>query len=550
MIKKQKYRIKILKEIGPHINGGKRYLGLKACCCIVTLFLTMILPMLYGFFVEKVILGGKIKLLAGIVAGYVLVQLISTGLAFLNNFCTYTLNNKFTISARLKLLDNSFARSFSKYENINTGNEKMVFDDAVFKLCDFWGTQSIDYAINLLQTIVILTVLVFMEWHLALVMIVAIPFTIWLNHINGNLAKKNNQESWKNDRDWGAWIFSTIRAWREVRAMGLEEQREADFQEYSNRYSGLFRVYTRFWVTRRFTIPKLKEEFLMQFILYFVGGILIYKGNMTIGVLLAFSQYYKMMAESFQNVINADTDLQINSVQYDKAIDALAEEIESEDDKLCDVLNYDICIQNVSYRYPEGNTDVLKDFSLEIKQGERLGIVGESGKGKTTLLNLMVGVLTPSNGVVKIGGVNLQDLNKKNVYKKIGFVLQENVLFNTTIKENLLYGKEDATEEEIREACRKACISEYIESLPEKYDTNVGEKGIKLSGGQRQRLVLARLFLRDVDVFIFDEATSALDQHAENLIQNVICNIGEEKSIIVVAHRESSLKVCDRLVYL
>lgn len=550
MIKKQKYRIKILKEIEPHINGGKRYLGLKACCCIVTLFLTMILPMLYGFFVEKVILGGKIKLLAGIVAGYVLVQLISTGLAFLNNFCTYTLNNKFTISARLKLLDNSFARFFSKYENINTGNEKMVFDDAVFKLCDFWGAQSIDYAINLLQTIVILAVLLFMEWHLALVMIVAIPFTIWLNHINGNLAKKNNQESWENDRDWGAWIFSTIRAWREVRAMGLEEQREADFQEYSNRYSRLFRVYTRFWVTRRFTIPKLKEEFLMQFILYFVGGILIYKGNMTIGVLLAFSQYYKMMVESFQNVINADTDLQINSVQYDKAIDALAEEVESEDDKLRDVLNYDICIQNVSYRYPEGNTDVLKDFSLEIKQGERLGIVGESGKGKTTLLNLMVGVLTPSNGVVKIGGVNLQDLNKKNVYKKIGFVLQENVLFNTTIKENLLYGKEDATEEEIREACRKACISEYIESLPEKYDTNVGEKGIKLSGGQRQRLVLARLFLRDVDVFIFDEATSALDQHAENLIQNVICNIGEEKSIIVVAHRESSLKVCDRLVYL
>lgn len=550
MIKKQKYRIKILKEIEPHINGGKRYFGLKACCCIVTLFLAMILPSLYGFFVEKVILGRKIKLLVGIVVGYVLVQLISTGLAFLNNFCTYTLNNKFSISARLKLLDNSFARSFSKYENINTGNEKMVFDDAIFKLCDFFGVQSIDYVTNLLQTIVILIILLFMEWRLALVMIVAIPFTIWLNHINGNLAKKNNQESWENDRDWGAWIFSTIRAWREVRAMGLEEQSETDFQKYSNRYSKLFRVYTRFWVTRRFTIPKLKEEFLMQFILYFVGGILIYKGNLTIGVLLAFAQYYKMMVGSFQNMINTDTDLQINSVQYDKAIDALAEEVENEGDKVCDIPNYDICIQNVSYRYPEGNTDIVKDFSLEIKQGERVGIVGESGKGKTTLLNLMVGVLTPSSGVVKIGGVNLQDLNKKNVYKKIGFVLQENVLFNTTIRENLLYGKEDATEEEIREACRKACISEYIESLPEQYNTNIGEKGIKLSGGQRQRLVLARLFLRDVDVFIFDEATSALDQHAENLIQNVICNIGEDKSIIVVAHRESSLKVCNRLVYL
>ena len=288
----------------------------------------------------------------------------------------------------------------------------------------------------------------------------------------------------------------------------------------------------------------------MQFVVYFLGGVLIYYGHITIGTLLVFSQYYAMLTEAVQTVVSTDTDLQINSVQYDKALAACEEEIIIDKTKIKEIPNCNLEFQQVTFRYPESNTDILKAFSMQIQQGERVGIVGESGKGKTTLLNLIVGLLQPTAGKILFGDKELSELDLRSVHKKVGFVLQENALFNTPIRENLLYGNENATVAEMREACEKACIRSYIEDLPEKYDTIVGEKGIKLSGGQKQRLILARLFLRDVDMFIFDEATSALDQHSENLIQNAIRSIGDDKTIIVVAHRESSLELCDRLIYL
>ncbi len=149
---------------------------------------------------------------------------------------------------------------------------------------------------------------------------------------------------------------------------------------------------------------------------------------------------------------------------------------------------------------------------------------------------------------MEFSGVDLQEIKLSEMHRRIGFVMQENHLFNTTIRDNMLYGKSDATDDEIVEACKKAYIFDFIESMPDGLDTVIGEKGIKLSGGQKQRLVLARLFLRNVDILIFDEATSALDGYSESIIQDAINNIAEDKTIIVVAHRESSTRLCERKI--
>ena len=550
MIRKLRYRLMVLKKVSFYAEGVKKLFFLKLVCGLVMLASSFVLPILYGQFVENVILGRNLSILVHIVAGYIVIQFVNSIISFVNNYCTYSMNNTATVAIRLKIIDNKLKQDFDRYDNINPGNEKMVVDDAVFKLCDFSGVQSTDYLISLVKMVILLTALYILEWRLALLLVLAIPVTFLLNHMNGIKAKKNNSETWENDRAWGNWIYTSMWGWREIRAMNQEKRFERKFTQFSKKCSNLFRNYTQFWVTRVHTIPKIKDEFLLQFALYFLGGVLIYHGNITIGTLLVFAQYYAMLAETIQTVVNTDTDLQINSVQYDKAIAAFEEEVEVDDTKTKEIPNCNLKFDHVTFRYLEGNTDVLKDFSMEIKQGERVGIVGESGKGKTTLLNLIVGMLNPTEGRIMFGGKDLFQLDLRSVHKKVGFVLQENMLFNTTIRENLLYGNENATEEEIRDACKKACISDYIESLPEKYDTVVGEKGIKLSGGQKQRIVLARLFLRDVDMFIFDEATSALDQRAENLIQNAICSIGKDKTIVVVAHRESSLKLCERLIYL
>lgn len=550
MIQKLIYRIKILRKVSLYADGVKKFFLIKLICCFVLLITSLVLPIFYSKFIEDVILGARLSGFVYIVTGYIVIQLVNSLISFINNFCTYSMNNTVTVAIRLKILDNKLKQDFSEYDNINPGNEKMILDDAVFKLCDFSGVQSTDYFISFGKMIFLGAALFVMEWRLALVLIVTIPISFVLNHINGTKAKKNNRETWENDKAWGNWIFTSMWAWREIRVLNQENRFLRRFLEYSEKYSKLFRTYTQFWVTRRFTIPKIKDEFLMQFVVYFLGGVLIYYGHITIGTLLVFSQYYAMLTEAVQTVVSTDTDLQINSVQYDKALAACEEEIIIDKTKIKEIPNCNLEFQQVTFRYPESNTDILKAFSMQIQQGERVGIVGESGKGKTTLLNLIVGLLQPTAGKILFGEKELSELDLRSVHKKVGFVLQENALFNTTIRENLLYGNENATVAEMREACEKACIRSYIEDLPEKYDTIVGEKGIKLSGGQKQRLILARLFLRDVDMFIFDEATSALDQHSENLIQNAIRSIGDDKTIIVVAHRESSLELCDRLIYL
>ena len=163
---------------------------------------------------------------------------------------------------------------------------------------------------------------------------------------------------------------------------------------------------------------------------------------------------------------------------------------------------------------------------------------------------MIIGMIQPAKGKVLFGGDDLQELSLQALHRKIGVVMQENMLFNTTIHENLLYGNEHASREDMVQACKKANIDSFIQELPEGYETVIGEKGIKLSGGQKQRLVLARLFLRDVDMFIFDEATSALDQNSESMVQQAVESIGRDKTILVVAHRQFSLKLCDRLVRL
>lgn len=550
MLQKIRYRYEVLKKLSPLAMGIRKLFVIDLLCTVLALGLALILPFFYSVFIEKVILGKKLNLLLVVVAGYCIIQWLNTAIAFLKNYCHYRLNNQVTVKMKEIILSNALRRDIASYQHLEPGKEKMIMDDAVVKMCDFTSTQTSDYVVNYGKMLILLIMLFVMEWRLALILVVALPVSFILNHRNGKKAKRNNDENWVNDQKWNEWNYATVKAWREVRAMNLEQTCEDRFLAFAKEYRRLFFIFTHYWVTRVLVIPKIKDEFLMQFLLYFIGGILIFNGNITIGVLLVFAQYYSMLTETIQSVVAADTDLQVNRTYYDKALGAISEQMPDDADRIKEICNCNLSFQGVSFRYEDGERDVLTNFSLDIRQGERVGIVGESGRGKTTLLNLIVGILKPTAGQIFFGDKSLDRLDLKVLHRKVGFVLQENMLFNTSIYENLLYGNENATEEDMKKACKKAYIWDFIRELPEGLDTVIGEKGIKLSGGQKQRLVLARLFLRDVDMFIFDEATSALDQHGEQMIQKAIREIGEDKTILVVAHRKSSLELCDRLIYL
>lgn len=550
MFQKIKYRISVMKKIQPMIVGVRKWYGINLAAAVAGLVLMLILPQFYSLFIEKVILGRKLQMLFPVILGYVLIQAANTGIAFLRKQCQYRIDNQAAVRMREKMLHNLLRRPFTDYDRINAGEQKMTMDDAVVKMEDFTNIQSVEYLINLCRMLVLFLLLCFLEWHLALILVVSIPLTFWLNHIIGKVFQKNGEESWENDQAFGAWIYSSLDGWREIRALNLQETCQKRFVSYARRYMELFSVWIEFWVLRFLIIPRIKDDFLMQFLLYFLGGLLIFHGNITIGALLVFARYFTQLVECVQSVVTADTDLQANMVFYDRAVAAIEETVAESSGKKTDIRECSLSFRNVSFAYADSDSEILSDFSMEIRQGERVGIVGGSGRGKTTLLKMIVGMLQPTEGTILFGGDDLRDLSLQALHRKIGVVMQENMLFNTTIHENLLYGSEQASREDMVQACKRANIDSFIRELPDGYETVIGEKGIKLSGGQKQRLVLARLFLRDVDMFIFDEATSALDQNSESIVQQAVESIGRDKTILVVAHRQSSLKLCDRLVRL
>lgn len=205
-------------------------------------------------------------------------------------------------------------------------------------------------------------------------------------------------------------------------------------------------------------------------------------------------------------------------------------------------------LRGITFSYEDA--EILRDFSMVVRRGESIAIVGESGCGKSTLIKLMAGILTPAGGEILWNGCSMDVLERGWLYGKVGFLMQETSLFNLTIRENLLFGRSDADEDEMEEACSRANILQFIEGLPQGFETVIGENGIRLSGGQRQRLLIARLLLKDPEIIIFDEATSALDYQNESSILELLLEQIEGKTFIMVTHRETSISKCSRVLRL
>lgn len=543
--------MKILTVLYPFSYGVKRFLLINMLIGISAMGLSFIQPLFYKLFIDDVILKNNFNLIRYVITGYIVIFMLNLLFSYIKKYSTNRLINRITFRAKIKIWHGFLAQDFISYESTSVGDMKMRLDDDTACINSYADAQTVDYIISYITIIVSALLLLFIEWRLALFSFIAIPLTFWLDHITAKREAKEQNKQRENDQKMSSWLHSSIRGWREVKALNLGKHEERQFARFIHQYAIYFGTWINYWVVRVLVIPKIKEEFLMQFLLYFFGGLLIISGHFEIGSLLVFMQYYGILSNAVKTVSSTDAELLSSTPQSDRMITELSKTyMKKIHNKIVSNNDTQIEFKNVSFAYQNTKADVLNDVSFIIKSGERTAITGRSGVGKTTVLKLMMGMLKPSSGQVLYSGIDLSEIHLSCMHRHIGFVMQENALFNTSIKENLLYGNEKATDIELNEACRKAFILDYINTLPNGMDTIIGEQGIKLSGGQKQRIVLARLFLRDVDVFIFDEATSALDQFSESIIHDAIESISRDKTIIVVAHRESSLSLCNRVITL
>lgn len=280
------------------------------------------------------------------------------------------------------------------------------------------------------------------------------------------------------------------------------------------------------------------------------GGVFTLTGFITIGDFMAYMLFIKLFTEPIKKLINFMEQFQNGITGFQRYMEIMDEDREKDNKGAIELENVEgeIEFKNVSFSY-EGK-EVLKDVSVNINKGKMLALVGASGGGKTTFCNLIPRFYEPESGDILIDNISIYDVKLDSLRENIGIVQQEVFLFTGTIRDNILYGKADATEEELFIAAKMANIHEFINTLPEGYDTYIGERGVKLSGGQKQRISIARVFLKNPPILILDEATSALDNVTERIIQESLEKLCIGRTTIVVAHRLSTIKNADEIIVL
>lgn len=286
--------------------------------------------------------------------------------------------------------------------------------------------------------------------------------------------------------------------------------------------------------------------------IFYLGAVFIREGTLTVGEFVAFILYFFFGIMNITWIIESLINLRTNMFQVKKLYDLMRTKPDVEDPErpvLLPEIRGELRFRNVGFRYPNGNP-VIEGLHLHVQPGERVAIVGTSGGGKSTLLKLASRFYDPQEGVIELDNVPIRDLSFGQLHEAVGYVFQETYLFGTTVRDNLLFGKPEATEEQLVEAAKQAAAHDFIMTLPQGYDTVVGERGVKLSGGQKQRIAIARMLLKNPKIILLDEATSALDRISEQEVQQSFERLLIGRTTITVAHRLSTVQNYDRIVML
>lgn len=448
---------------------------------------------------------------------------------------------------RQELFDHYEQLSFSYYDRNNTGQmmSKLVSD--LFDISEMAHHGPENLFISLIKLAGSFVFLFMTEWKLALILLVvaAAMFAVCLRQ-NGTM-----QETFMDNRrrigDINATLNDSLSGIRVVQAFANEDLERAKFERGNDAFLASkrrnYQAMGRFQSTTTFFIG------MMYLVTLVFGGLFVAKGEMTAGDLAIDAIYIGIFVSPIQILVELTEMIQKGFSGFRRFRAVIEAEPEIVDLPGAEPLKNpegDIVFHDVSFEY-QSEEEVLHHISITIPHGQSVALVGPSGGGKSTVCSLIPRFYDVTAGSVTIGGQDVRTVSLKSLRRNIGIVQQDVYLFSGTIRENISYGKPDASDEEIRRAAQLADLDEFVSSLPDGYDTFVGERGTRLSGGQKQRISIARIFLRDPDILILDEATSALDNESERYIQRSLDRLSKNRTTITIAHRLSTIRDADRI---
>lgn len=537
----------MLKSFAHYYKPHWKLFVLDMVCALIAASCDLMYPVISRNIINTYIPDKNLQLIFSWCAALLVIYIIQTIMQYIMQYQGHVVGVRMQADMRRDVFTHLQRLPFSYFDEHKTGVIMSRIVNDLMDISEFAHHGPEDLFISAVTIIGSFIILCTVNVPLTLLTFIMIPFLVLF------IVKKRTAMTvaFRKNRieiaEVNASLENSIAGVRVARAFTGEAEEQKKFNENNQRYVAVrekaYRVMAEFFSGTNFLTA------MMNVIILAGGGYCVYAGIITVGDMVAYMLFINMFVtpikkliqfvEMFQNAITG-------YVRFEELMNVQPEKEDEHAQELTDVKG-EITFDNVTFQYDEGK-EVLSNISLTFPQGKMVAIVGPSGGGKTTLCHLIPRFYEISSGSISVDGHDIRTVTRSSLRQKIGIVQQDVFLFTGTIFDNIAYGKLGASREEVIEAAKKANIHDYIMSLPEGYETFVGERGVKLSGGQKQRISIARVFLKNPPILVLDEATSALDNVTENYIQDSLDELCKNRTTIVVAHRLSTIKHADEII--
>jgi ATP-binding cassette, subfamily B, bacterial len=544
---KRRYR-DMIRRFFTYYRPHRRLFVIDFSSAVIVALLELAFPLAVQWFIDTLLPGGNWNMIVGVSIGLLLLYVISTFLQFIVNYWGHKLGINIETDMRQQLFQHVQKQSFRFFDNTKTGHIMSRITNDLFDLGELAHHGPEDLFIAAMTFVGAFWIMLTINVKLALITMIIVPFLIWLityTNLKMNAAWKN---MYSDIADVNARVEDSVSGIRVVQSFTNEDYEIERFTTNNRKFRRAKLTAYKVMSFSASSIYMLTRLMVLVVLVY--GAWLSFRGTLSYGELVGFVLYVNVLFKPIDK-ISAILELYPKGMagfkRFTELMDQNPDVVDREDSIEVGHLKGNIEFRDVTFSYDK-NKPVLEDIDLKINHGETVAFVGPSGAGKTTICSLIPRFYDVNKGGIFIDGIDIRDMTKKSLRSQIGIVQQDVFLFTGTLRENIAYGSLGATFEDIIRAAKQAHLEDFIASLPDGYETQIGERGLKLSGGQKQRIAIARMFLKNPPILILDEATSALDTETERIIQGALADLSKNRTTLVIAHRLATIRSADKIV--
>lgn len=544
-----------IKRYMRFVKPYKMLLFLTIVIGILKFAIPLFLPWLLQIIIDDILLNDGMtteektkQLFTWIGIALVLFFVIRPPIEYYRQYFAQNLSNNILFDIRKELYGHLQKLSLKYYANTRAGEVISRVINDVEQTKNFVMTGLMNLWLDLATILIVIAVMFAMDVKLTLVSLIALPFYAFsVKYFFGRLRSLTKERS-QALAGVQSYLHERVAGMSIIKSFTLEKHEQKIFDETNGEFLNKALDHSR-WNAKSFAVVNTITDMAPLIVIGYAGYQYL-NGALSIGVLVAFYAYIERLYGPLRRLVSSSTTLTQSIASMDRMFELMDEKYEVQnkpDAMVLPAAKGKLQFDRVTFKYDKGGNTILNEVDFTIEPGQTVAFVGMSGGGKSTIVSLIPRFYDVTEGSVKIDDQNVKDVTIDSLRSQIGIVLQDNILFSDSVKQNILMGNPHATDEEIVAAAKAANAHDFIMGLPEGYDTKVGERGVKLSGGQKQRVAIARVFLKNPPILVLDEATSALDLESEALIQDSLDRLAHERTTIIIAHRLSTITHADNI---